>query len=129
HPEFEPDFSDGSEVGYRAWYKLFLFPGSGDGDKEMTYDNHNKRVHFMYKENDIQLRKITHAGRSFTATEARKRGATSDGVKALGLWAQGFFRYCYDRAPPLDAMLAAAFFNGKRGDSYCVSESASVPSI
>ncbi|KAG6862889.1 hypothetical protein C0993_001063, partial [Termitomyces sp. T159_Od127] len=78
----------------------------------------------MYTRNGINIRKVTHAGRPFAATSAREHGATVEGTKALGNWSQGTLRNCYDRMLPIDAMLAAASFNGKRQDSYFLARDA-----
>ncbi|RDB27704.1 hypothetical protein Hypma_003308 [Hypsizygus marmoreus] len=119
-PTFAPDFSHGGEIGYREWYKLTLFPGSGGDESEMTYENHRKRVHLMYIRNDITARKITHAGRPFAATTAREHRATVEDTKALGNWSQGALQACYDRALPVDALLAAASFNARKQESYFI---------
>lgn len=141
HPSFVPDYSDdrGGEFGYRGWYRMFLFPGSGGACSEMTYESknfisiwsnltnyytyigHRKRVNLMHIRNKILIKKVTHAGRPFAAMAARQHRATADDTKALGNWSQGgSFRDCYDRSLPVDAMLAAASFNAKKQDSYFI---------
>lgn len=68
----------------------------------------------------IDINKITHAGRSYTAIHAREHGASSDGTKALGNWNTEAYWKCYDRVLPSDAMVAAASFNGAKKESYFV---------
>ncbi|KAG5349477.1 hypothetical protein C0989_003550 [Termitomyces sp. Mn162] len=72
--------------------------------------------------NDIKTWKVTHAGHTFAATSAHEHGATVEGTKALGNWSQGTLHNCYDRTLPVDAMLAAASFNGRRQDSYFLAQ-------
>jgi hypothetical protein len=39
----------------------------------------------------------------------------------MGGWSEnGAFRPCYDRALPLDALLGAAMFNGRKPESYFI---------
>jgi hypothetical protein len=86
----------------------------------------------MHVKNDIHITKVTHGGREFTVKTAREHGASVNGTKALGGWSEsGSFRPCYDRALPVDAMLGAAMFNGRKPESYfvaraCTSRSQSV---
>src|ERR1700683_2609920 len=73
----------------------------------------------MHKENNIEITKATHAGRSYSAMNSRAHGATVGGTKALGGWNEsGSFRNCYDRAFPIDALLGAASFNARRPEEY-----------
>jgi len=71
--------------------------------------------------NSVSISKVTHGGRSYAATTARLHGATETGTKAMGGWNKnGAFRACYDRALPLDALLGAAMFNGRKPETYFV---------
>ena len=73
----------------------------------------------MHKENNIEITKATHAGRTYGAMNSRAHGATVGGTKALGGWNEsGSFRNCYDRAFPVDALLGAASFNARRPEEY-----------
>lgn len=57
---------------------------------------------------------------------ARENGASVAGAKALGGWSEsGSFRPCYDRALPVDALLGAAMFNGRKPESYFVARACS----
>jgi hypothetical protein len=38
-PDFAPDYSRGGALGYRSWYRIFLFPGGAGEDTEMTYES------------------------------------------------------------------------------------------
>ena len=65
----------------------------------------------MHVRNNIAISKVTHAGRGFTATNARQHRASANDTKALGRWSTGdSYSACYDRALPTSAMLAAAMF-------------------
>ena len=78
----------------------------------------------MHMKNDINITKVTHAGRPYTAKTSRENGACVNDVKALGGWSEGgSYRPCYDRALPVGALLGAAMFNGNRQDSYFVPRS------
>jgi hypothetical protein len=75
----------------------------------------------MHMKNDVNITKVTHAGRPYTAKTSRENGACVNDVKALGGWSDGgCYRPCYDRALPVSALLGAAMFNGNRQDSYFV---------
>ena len=75
----------------------------------------------MHVKNDIHITKVTHGGCEFTVKTACEHGATINGAKALGGWSEsGAFRPCYDRALPVDALLGAAMFNGRKPESYFV---------
>lgn len=77
----------------------------------------------MKKDTNIEIVKVTHAGRPYTVKVARDGGASVAGAMALGLWMQssgGSFRPCYDRALPVDALLGAAGFNAQNQNSYLV---------
>ncbi|KAJ3495160.1 hypothetical protein NMY22_g19973 [Coprinellus aureogranulatus] len=82
---------------------------------------HRKRVLSFKLAYDIFCQKVTHTGRVRAAEDGIEYGATIEGVKALGLWSQdGSFRKSYDRSLPIDAMLALAYFNGEKKNSYFV---------
>ena len=73
----------------------------------------------MHMRNKIEISKVTHAGRGFTATNARQHRASANDTKALGRWSTGdSYSACYDRALPTSAMLAAAMFNAEKPESY-----------
>jgi len=129
-PNFVPDFAtDGyGEYGYREWYDYHVFAGKEDIKSKMSYDSesdlthlwfvfdfgsdHHKRISVIHKENNVEITKSTHAGRSYGAMNSRAHGATVGGTKALRGWNEsGSFRNCYDRAFPVDALLGAASFN------------------
>jgi hypothetical protein len=75
-----------------------------------------KRIH---SHNNVNISKVTHAARPFAAQTARSHGATASGTKALGGWNDsGAFRRCYDRTHPVDALLGAAMFNGRKPEEY-----------
>ena len=75
----------------------------------------------MHGKNDIHISKVTHGGREFTAITARQHGASNYGTKAHGGWSEsGSFRECYDRVLPVDALLGAAMFNGRKPETYFV---------
>lgn len=74
--------------------------------------------------NDISITKVTHAGRVFAAQTARSHGASVSGTKALGCWSESGAYAVYDRGLPLDAMLAAAMFNGRKPENYFMPRSA-----
>lgn len=78
----------------------------------------------MYTCNGINICKVTHAGHLFAATSACEHGATVEGTKALGNWSQETLQNCYNQMLLIDAMLAAASFNGKRQDSYFLAQDA-----
>lgn len=69
--------------------------------------------------NAISITKVTHAGRTYAAQNARANGASVNGTKALGGWSEtGAFRNCYDRAFPVDALLGAAGFSARCLERY-----------
>lgn len=75
----------------------------------------------MHEKNQVSISKVTHGARTFAASTARSHGATTTGTKAMGGWSEnGAFRPCYDRALPLDALLGAAMFNGRKPETYFV---------
>jgi hypothetical protein len=75
----------------------------------------------MHVRNDIMISKSTHAGRPFAAMTAREHHATQDDTRTLGNWSTpGSFGKCYDCTLPMDAMVAAASFNGRKQESYFV---------
>nr|GAT42467.1 predicted protein [Mycena chlorophos] len=122
-PGFIPDFDDAryGDYGHREWYDLYTFSTSKDCKTEMSYANHRARVKRSFKANDIEITKVTHAGRGFTAKTAREHGASSEEVKALGGWNDsGSYRPCYDRALPLEALLGAAMFDSKSPQSHFI---------
>jgi hypothetical protein len=130
-PDFLPDYSqsNGNVIGFRKWYLRYLFPGKDDFSA-MTFENHRKRVNKMKKDTNIEIVKVTHAGRPYTVKVARDGGASVAGAMALGLWMQssgGSFRPCYDRALPVDALLGAAGFNAQNQNSYLVARDVLVP--
>lgn len=78
----------------------------------------------MFESNNIVDDHTTHAGRGFTAENARNHGASMHGTKALGGWHEsGSFRSCYDRTKPLDALLGAAGSNARKPEAYFVGRS------
>jgi hypothetical protein len=77
----------------------------------------------MKEETGIDVAKVTHIGRPYTAKVAREAGTSQEGAMALGVWmspSTGSFRPCYDRALPLDGLLGAAGFNAQRQETYFV---------
>ena len=134
-PDFAPDFDDPDygEYGRRRWYELYLFSSAQDCTKEMVYQSktsclfysnnkslillltaHRYNVKNMFQEHDINISKVTHAGRGYTAKNAHENGASQSEVKALGCWSDaGSYRPFYDRALPIEAVLASAGFDGK----------------
>jgi len=114
-----------------------LFPGAKSEISEMSYQSmlphfyyihclniltlytdHNKRVQAMHEQNNISLSHTTHAGRGYTAVNAREHGASKADTKSLGHWSDGGAYHIYDRRLPMEAMVAAASFNGRRPESY-----------
>lgn len=137
-PKFEPDFSSPKhgEFGHREWYDYHVFWASAP-DAEITYSSmsfighsvaivseqttlaHHALVKKAHVANHIDISKVTHAGRVFSASSTRAHGASVSGTKALGGWSEsGSFRGCYDRAFPLDALLGAATFNARNPATY-----------
>ncbi|KAF5381020.1 hypothetical protein D9615_004052 [Tricholomella constricta] len=128
-PRFEPDFThpQAGEFGYREWYTTLLFPGAKG--KEMTYENHNKRMTAIKKLNNIETTKVTHGGRAFFALYTREHGANKDETKHGGAWnCSDAFGKSYDRALPVEALLAASGFNGKKQESYFIARDQLKPS-
>jgi len=83
--------------------------------------DHRTRLRKIHEMNQVSISKVTHGGRSYAATTARSHGATETGTKAMGGWNEnGAFRACYDRALPVDALLGAAMFNGRKPETYFV---------
>ncbi|PPR07312.1 hypothetical protein CVT24_007513, partial [Panaeolus cyanescens] len=64
--------------------------------------------------------KATHAGRGYSATNAVTYGASSEDVRALGIWSQPGSFSIYNRALPVNAMIASAGCNGNRQESYFI---------
>ncbi|KAJ7048605.1 hypothetical protein C8F01DRAFT_1266940 [Mycena amicta] len=103
-PGFALDFTDPGygDYGRWDWYTLHVFSISKDCTKEMSYSAHRDRVKKAYDANNTW-----------------EHGASAAEVKALGGWNEnGSYRACYDRAFPLEAMLAAAMFNSKEPQSH-----------
>jgi len=128
-PSFAPDFANKQygEYGHREWYSNYVFY-AGSTTKEMSYDNHHERITVMHKKNNIDITKKTHAGRHYAALTARAHGASTSGTKALGGWNEsGSFNSVYDRAFPLDALLGAAMYNGRRPEEYTLPRGCLVP--
>ncbi|KAF7330285.1 hypothetical protein MVEN_02466400 [Mycena venus] len=120
-PNFAPNYDNPNygDYGHRQWYELFLFSSTKDCTKEMVYQTHRNAVKTIYQKHNVNISKVTHAGRGYTAKSARENGASSTEVKALGCWSDtGSFRPCYDRALPVEALLASAGFDGKRPESH-----------
>jgi len=87
--------------------------------------DHRDRVKLIHVENDVNISKVTHAARPYAAQTARSHGATTSGTKALGGWSEsGSFRNCYDRSLPVDALLGAAMFNGRKPEEYFLARDA-----
>ncbi|KAE8242398.1 hypothetical protein A4X03_0g8047 [Tilletia caries] len=94
----------------------------------MSYKTHDGAVRTMFRLNNVDVGKTTHAGRTAGAMHARENGASVSGTKALGGWSDGgAFRSCYDRSFPLDAIWAVAGFNGQDLDSYYVARAHTKP--
>ena len=74
----------------------------------------------MQSANDVQVKAVTHATRSYAATAMRQNRAASADVKAQGGWSSGdgSYRACYDRALPIEALLGAANFTANRPGDY-----------
>ncbi|KAN0080020.1 hypothetical protein V8E55_009586 [Tylopilus felleus] len=128
-PSFAPDFANKQygEYGHREWYSNYVFY-AGSTTKEMSYDNHHERITVMHKKNNIDITKKTHAARHYAALTARAHGASTSGTKALGGWNEsGSFNSVYDRAFPLDALLGAAMYNGRRAEEYTLPRGCLVP--
>ncbi|KAF5334432.1 hypothetical protein D9611_014463 [Ephemerocybe angulata] len=122
-PSFAPDWKHdkATQIGYRDWYNILLFPGGKNDREEMNDAYHRKRVNHFKLQFDIFCDKATHGGRVRAANVAIENGATVEGTMSLGNWSQsGSFRACYNRVLPTDAMLALAGFNGERKDSYFI---------
>ena len=140
-PDFAPDFTNKhyGEYGHREWYSSYVFY-AGATTREMSYDSepgapslavgkadepvradHHERITIMHKKNNIDITKKTHAGRHYAALTARAHGASMSGTKALGGWNEsGSFNSVYDRAFPLDALLGAGMYNGRRPEEYAL---------
>ncbi|KAK7024129.1 hypothetical protein R3P38DRAFT_3270510 [Favolaschia claudopus] len=131
-PNFDVDFSDlkYGDFGKREWYELFTFSSSKDCKQEMSYANHRDRVKNLHAKNNVAISKVTHAGRGYTAKTARENGASSAEVKALGGWSDsGSYRACYDRALPLQAMLAAAMFDSQHPETHFLARDSLEPPV
>jgi hypothetical protein len=136
-PDFVPDFAkDCGEYGHREWYKYYVFY-AGSPTKEMSYDSesspllglthveltwwtdHHERITLMYKKNNIDITKKTHAGRYYAAHTARAHGASASGMKALGGWNESCsFTSVYNRVFSLDALMGVAMYNARRLEEY-----------
>lgn len=138
-PNFMPDFSDPEygEWGRWEWYGLHLFfvwnltvPMSYKSKFKLLNQvcivnvrilDHRKQVNVMHAKNNINISKVTHAGKPYIAKTSHEHGASVNGVKALGGWNDsGIYCPCYDWVLPIDALLGVAMFNGNRQDSYFV---------
>lgn len=42
----------------------------------------------------------------------------TEGIKAVGGWSQGALHACYDHKLPVDGLLAASGFNGRKQESF-----------
>ena len=145
-PAFAPDFTnkDYGEYSHWEWYSHYVF-NAGLMKKEMSYDSksshvlrkqpkpradegnphhpkdHHECITVMQKKNNIDITKKTHAGRHYAAQTARAHGASTSGTKALGGWNESrSFNSVYDHAFPLDALLRAAMYNGRRPKEYAL---------
>jgi hypothetical protein len=75
----------------------------------------------MHLRNDVSVNKVTHGGRTFAAANARQHRATKEDTKSLGNWSQnGAYDKSYDRALPMEGMLAAASFHGQKQELFCL---------
>ena len=74
----------------------------------------------MQTSNGVSVTAVTHAARGYAATNSRQHRATEADVKALGGWnvGEGSYRQCYERSPPIGAMLGAANFNAQKPGDY-----------
>lgn len=81
--------------------------------------DHRDRIKAIHEKNSVHITKATHGGRPYSVKTAREHGASVDGAKALGGWSESdSFKPCYDRTLPIDALLGAAMFNGRKPESY-----------
>ncbi|PPQ75574.1 hypothetical protein CVT24_013262 [Panaeolus cyanescens] len=124
-PNFTPKFLEDGEsragpYGFRDWYSLRLFALSTSQYDMMTSDNHREQFNDQKDELGLSHRQVTHVGRSFGASIAMERGASSDSVRALGLWSQPGSFDVYVQSLPTDAMVALAGFNGRQPGSYFI---------
>ncbi|KAF7324058.1 hypothetical protein MKEN_00628200 [Mycena kentingensis (nom. inval.)] len=127
-PDFAPDFNDPKfgDWGRRDWYNLHVFSTSKDGTKEMTYGAQRSRVKKAHNENDVKISRVTHAGRGYTATNAR---TWSESRGSEGSWSLERRRVVWRLRPRLsiEAMLGAAMFNSREPQSHFLSRGALVP--
>ena len=74
----------------------------------------------MHVELEINLTKVTHAGRNCTVKTMHEHNADQDDTKKLGLWDEGAGAYqaVYDHGLPLKGLLAAAMFDADRPEYY-----------
>ncbi|KAF8999026.1 hypothetical protein BDZ89DRAFT_1147867 [Hymenopellis radicata] len=123
-PVFAPDFSDprGGEYGYRSWYGIHLFPaGLNDDSQPMGYDNHRDRVKGLHLSNNIHSSNVTHGGRRFNPTNLGNHGLGNKDAGSIGRWSAGLGSLqVYNGALPRKAMLAAASFNHRKPELYCL---------
>ncbi|KAK7013279.1 hypothetical protein R3P38DRAFT_3207375 [Favolaschia claudopus] len=128
-PDFTPQFDEPGygEYGKRDWYGLHIFSTAKDCTREMSYQAHRNAVKKHNEANDIVISKATHAGRGYTAKNARENGASVTAVKALGRWSDSGSYHCYDQALPLEALLAAAGFDGNRPENHFIAREVLAP--
>ncbi|PPR03148.1 hypothetical protein CVT24_012765 [Panaeolus cyanescens] len=124
-PNFVPKFKEDGEpkagpYGFRDWYQLRLFARHDSQYEEMSSENHRQQFNDQKDELGLFHRQVTHVGRSFGASIAMERGASSDSARALGLWSQPGSFDVYVRSLPTDAMVALAGFNGRQPGSYFI---------
>ncbi|KAJ7185140.1 hypothetical protein GGX14DRAFT_409316 [Mycena pura] len=118
-PDFAPDFDDPDygEYGRRQWYD-FLFSSAQDCTKEMVYHSPLQCQKHVPRARHQHFQGYPRRPRLHSKECARERASQSE-VKALGCWSDaGSYRPCYDRALPIEAVLASAGFDGKRPESH-----------
>jgi hypothetical protein len=87
--------------------------------------DHYDRVKQIHVKNGICITKATHATRHFAAQTARAHSASVTSTKALGRWSEtDAMANCYDRAIPIDALLAASMFNGRKPEEHFLARDA-----
>ncbi|PPQ87750.1 hypothetical protein CVT24_003818, partial [Panaeolus cyanescens] len=109
------------------WYRFTLFSTQSSNTIPMSYETHREQCNDQKKRLGLQHHKVTHGGRSYTATTAIQQGASIDSVRALGNWSIASSWSLYNHSLPVDAIVAAAGFNGKQVNSYFVAREAIVP--
>jgi hypothetical protein len=76
-------------------------------------------VKLIHTNNNVNISKITYAASPFAAQTVCSHGATTSGTMNLGGWSEtDSFRNCHDRTLPVDALLGAAMFNGRKPEQY-----------